>query len=263
MKRQVISLLFALGASALVYRSNHKLQVEYFKVKNELIKKPFRIVHLSDTHIPYSSFKLNRLVDEVKKLHPDLILLTGDILDRQAQNQDISRMKWFIDQLNQNCDLILCVGNHDDKFINEYQNIKYFSVISNSYLVKQVKGNQISFYQGHPKNFKAEEGMMNIVLDHYPNHAPLFLPKENTYQFSGHVHGGQFRINNKGVFGPHQGFWPEYSKGYYPFSKTSGLFVSAGLGATQIPLRINNPNHLIVVDFSGLRYNKKEGEFHE
>lgn len=263
MKRQVISLLVALGASALVYRSNHNLQIEFFKVKNELIKQTFRIVHLSDTHIPYSSFKLNRLLDEVKKCHPDLILLTGDILDRQAQSQDINRMKWFINELSEISDLILCGGNHDDKFINEYRNIEHLNVLSNSHLIKVINGNQVNFYQGHPSSFKAVAGMINIVLDHYPNHAPLFLPKENTYQFSGHVHGGQFRIKNKGVFGPHQGFWPEYSKGYYPFSKTSGLFVSTGLGATQIPLRINNPNHLIVVDFSGLRYNEKEGEFHE
>jgi predicted MPP superfamily phosphohydrolase len=60
---------------------------------------------------------------------------------------------------------------------------------------------------------------------------------------SGHAHGGQWRVLNRGIFAPGQGLFPRYTRGLYD----GRLVVSAGLSNTANLPRINNPVELVVV----------------
>ncbi|MNP80788.1 phosphodiesterase YaeI [compost metagenome] len=65
--------------------------------------------------------------------------------------------------------------------------------------------------------------------------------------FSGHAHGGQFRIPFVGgLLAPNQGFFPKYTSGIYKEDNTS-MIVSRGLGNSIFPFRINNSPELVVV----------------
>ena len=66
--------------------------------------------------------------------------------------------------------------------------------------------------------------------------------------FSGHAHGGQFRLPFiGGMIAPNQGFFPQYDAGVFT-EKGCSMVVSRGLGASIIPLRINNRPELVVVE---------------
>ena len=66
--------------------------------------------------------------------------------------------------------------------------------------------------------------------------------------FSGHVHGGQFRLPFVGgVVGPDQGFFPKYDAGEFVEENTT-MILSRGLGNSIIPLRIFNRPELVLVE---------------
>ena len=241
MRSKLISFFIALGLTKAVYKSNHSLEISFYRVKTNKIKETFRVVHLSDTHIPYSGFKLHRLVKEIRELEPDLIVLTGDILDRMADEKAVDRAHWFFDELDKIAQVVTVSGNHDYFKRNQ---LKHPLNDEELILGNGIRVIGLNPYYNNELSINPNE--LTLVLKHYP--WPLKMA-EDSYQFSGHVHGGQFRFKNRGFVGPDQGFFPKYTKGYYPLGKNRGMFLSAGLGASQIPLRLNNPNHVIVVDF--------------
>ena len=59
----------------------------------------------------------------------------------------------------------------------------------------------------------------------------------------GHTHGGQWRLFNRGLFAPGQGFFPKYSKGVY-----GRMVISAGLTNTTWVPRINNPTEIVYIN---------------
>lgn len=66
--------------------------------------------------------------------------------------------------------------------------------------------------------------------------------------FSGHAHGGQFRIPFiGGIAAPHQGLFPEYDSGLYVKGNTK-MIVSRGVGNSIIPFRVNNRPEIILVE---------------
>ena len=68
--------------------------------------------------------------------------------------------------------------------------------------------------------------------------------------FSGHAHGGQFRIPFiGGVVAPNQGVFPKYDAGIYSKGDTN-MVVSRGVGNSIIPFRINNRPEVILIELT-------------
>jgi len=89
--------------------------------------------------------------------------------------------------------------------------------------------------------------VFSILLAHHPEMFDIYMENGMDLIFTGHAHGGQFRIPFiGGLFAPDQGLFPEYTSGCYVKGK-SAMFVSRGLGNSIMPIRINNPPEIVEV----------------
>ncbi|WP_455769208.1 metallophosphoesterase [Marinilactibacillus psychrotolerans] len=89
-----------------------------------------------------------------------------------------------------------------------------------------------------------------VLLSHRPELFETYAAHGFDLVFSGHAHGGQFRLPFiGGLIAPNQGLFPEYTAGIYS-KKQTRMIVSRGLGNSVIPIRINNRPELVIVTLS-------------
>lgn len=58
-----------------------RLQVTVYKIKSDKVENPVRIVLVTDTHSSYYKEGQHELLDLIDKQNPDVVLLSGDIID--------------------------------------------------------------------------------------------------------------------------------------------------------------------------------------
>ena len=92
-----------------------------------------------------------------------------------------------------------------------------------------------------------DENCFSILLSHHPELFPEYSLTNIDLVFSGHAHGGQFRLPLLGgVVAPEQGLFPKYDAGVFTENNTT-VIVSRGLGNSIIPVRINNSPEVVIV----------------
>ncbi|MBA2174932.1 metallophosphoesterase [Halobacillus locisalis] len=226
----------------------------------------FRIVHLSDLHSKWFGEDQSRLVEQVNDQRPDLIVFTGDLIDRNRNNFKAGIT--LLDRLKQTAPVYYVTGNH------EWDSGKAED------LIEQLSGRGIRVLQddmdeiermddsitiiglddpdkrpGHatvrmdPLDRLVEEAKskFTILLSHRPEHFDLYQQMPLDLVFSGHAHGGQFRLPLIGGFvAPGQGILPTYTEGSYEGNGTT-LVVSRGLGNSIFPQRFFNRPEVVTV----------------
>ena len=86
-----------------------------------------------------------------------------------------------------------------------------------------------------------------VLLAHRPEDFQAYVDAGIDVTFSGHAHGGQFRIPGMGgLVAPGQGYFPKYTAGIHEQGE-SKLVVSRGLGNSIIPIRLFNLPEIGVV----------------
>ena len=93
------------------------------------------------------------------------------------------------------------------------------------------------------REFAQKDGY-KILLCHHPEYYTRFL-KELSLDLivSGHAHGGQIRIGNRGIYSPGQGLFPRYTKGVYD----GRLVVTSGASNTASVPRWGNPCEVVLI----------------
>lgn len=94
------------------------------------------------------------------------------------------------------------------------------------------------------------EDDFQILLSHRPEKFQEYVDAGVNLVFSGHAHGGQFRLPFVGgLVAPNQGLFPEYDAGLFSEDGTN-MMVSRGIGNSIIPIRFNNRPEVILVELS-------------
>jgi hypothetical protein len=103
------------------------------------------------------------------------------------------------------------------------------------------------FVEEHLDALSLKPDGFSILLAHRPNPLAVYADYPVDLVFSGHAHGGQFRLPGiGGLVAPDQGLFPEYTSGTHTIKNTT-MVVSRGLGNSIIPLRLFNRPELVVV----------------
>ncbi len=98
---------------------------------------------------------------------------------------------------------------------------------------------------------KADSSHYQILLAHTPAFAKAYSQWGADLSLAGHYHGGVVRLPGLGgVISTGFRLFPRYDRGQYRLG-TGELIVSAGLGSHTIPIRVNNPPELVILELRG------------
>jgi len=254
-----------------LYDQNNRIVISKHRVKD--IKVPsafngFKILHLSDLHNKSFGKNQTQLLNKIHKLNPDIILITGDLIDRRRTDFKpvLNLLKGF-----HSIPVYYVPGNHE-AWSDCYAQLKDILINHGVEVLEDeerciVRDDQKLFLYGlkdpgfytkddhklksryqldvHLKTWKP--GGFSMLLSHRPEYFDVYASHAIDIIFSGHAHGGQIRFPFIGaILAPHQGFFPKYSAGMYQIN-TSRLFLSRGLGNSLFPFRIFNQPELILV----------------
>lgn len=259
------------------YMAYQDLTISHYKI-NLNVKEPIRIVHLSDLHNIKFGENNDELIDIVKEQEPDLIFMSGDMLNREDSNEEV--VIELITALKEIAPVYFGYGNHEyswertfKKSLEDDLEDAGAIVVDNNYIDLEFKGSELRIggYMGYykqPHMFTDNQDTIDrerafaedfentnrikLLINHIPTgwldwHGIDKYPVDVV--FSGHYHGGMIRIPliERGVFAPYVGWFPPYTKGMFVGEKATCI-LSAGLGSEHWVPRINNPPEIVVVD---------------
>jgi len=273
MGKKMIILGILLFLMVFIFVQNNWIQSTSISYENQKIPEAFdgyKILHISDLHNKSFGKNQKRLLNKVKEESPDIIVITGDLIDRRKY--DLDTAVTFVEGALKISPIYYVSGNHE-AWSGKYALIKKkltelgVQVLDNR-KIRIIKKNEMieilglsdpafftSNYLDGTNTLVLEEHLSDlsdpstfqILLSHRPELFELYIEKNINLIFSGHVHGGQFRLPFiGGIFAPNQGLFPKYSSGAYSKNKST-LIVSRGLGNSIIPVRLFNRPELIVV----------------
>ncbi|EHK2364470.1 TPA: metallophosphoesterase [Clostridium perfringens] len=266
-------LLGALGITLVTgffYYENNGISTTNYEVDCG-IGKDINVVHLSDLHgkeFGKNNEKLKRLILKEK---PHLVVATGDMIDSSLKNME--GVIDFLSDLSKCVKVVYISGNNEQRckkaeYIFESLKSKGVIILRNEIITLSLNGVKVNIlgmfekpkgdlhssikkingsyaYEDSRKLFKRLENLegLKIILSHYPE---LFEVEYSKYDFhimfSGHAHGGQFRIPivKRGLIAPGQGIFPRYTEGMH--GNKNKLIISRGLGnSTKITRLFNRP----------------------
>lgn len=239
----------------------------------------YRIVQISDLHNAKFGKNNQKLVDRIRECEPDMIVLTGDLVDSNHTNVD--RAVQFVDEIVKICPVYYVTGNHEywlEK--SEYDELMSGLadagvVILDNQVVEISRGDakfrlvglddrslsdgtlgmllkdQAGQKEETADNENSGEKELTVVLAHEPQYLARYASAGVDLVLSGHAHGGQFRLPFVGgIVAPDQGFLPEYTAGEYYMNGTE-MIVSRGLGNSVIPVRLFNYPEIVCVELVG------------
>ncbi len=280
MKRIVLSTVAAvlLAAFFSLGLSRHGLTVSRYPLKALSLQEPVRIVQLTDLHNSEFGSHNRRLVDKVSAQEPDLILITGDLLNLNEERTDIAEE--LITQLADLAPVYVSYGNHEAAYekifgadIRSVYTEAGAVVLDRSWEDVTVNGQQIRLggIYGYclPRElintgeaFEDETEYLlrfqdtdnyRILLCHMP-YSWIVQDSLDSWDVDlvlcGHVHGGQVRFPFVGgLWAPDQGWFPGRESGlYYSEDGSKTMLLSRGLGNTDKMPRFNNIPELVVLD---------------
>lgn len=259
------------------YISSKSLTINEYTVE-ESVTSSIRILQLSDLHSAEFGDNNEELIDLVKKQSPDLIVMCGDMINRDEENLDI--ITDLISSLSDAAPIYYGYGNHEVDWIESFSTDLEDKltqagavVLNNSYRDVSVNDSELRIggYMGYyrqPGMFTQDDvqkkseldfandfentDRLKILINHIPTQW-VDWDYINIYPvdvvFSGHYHGGAIRIPiiDQGLYAPYVGWFPPYTKGMFTGSQATCV-LSTGLGSEHNIPRLNNPPEIVVVD---------------
>ena len=249
---------------------NTALEITEYKIAGDRIPKSFsgfRIAKISDLHNAQFGKENSELLALLAEAEPDIIVITGDMID--SRRTDVAVAIAFARQAVMIAPVYYVPGNHEAR-ISEYADLKAGLAEAGVTLLEDQKvrltreGESITlmgivdpshrFGEAESAVRQAIASLQDpadgytVLLSHRPELFGLYADSGTDLVFSGHAHGGQFRLPLVGgLAAPGQGFFPKYDAGQFTEENTT-MTVSRGLGNSIIPIRFNNRPEIVVAE---------------
>jgi len=223
----------------------------------------YKILQVSDLQNKAFGKNQERLLGKIRNATPDIIVITGDLIDRNRTNLDSAMT--FIDSAVHIAPVYYVSGNHEhqsghfDELLEKLTEAGV-TVLENGKSIIERNGDTMEligladkrvnpYYGGVLSTLLkgSDEARFQVLLCHRPELFQTYVEKGVNLAFTGHAHGGQIRLPFiGGIFAPNQGFFPAYTSGIYEKENTA-MVVSRGLGNSTFPFRIFNRPELVMI----------------
>ena len=270
----IVSVLVILCLGIWTLWGNTALEVNEYKILSDKIPEAFSgfwIAQVADLHNAEFGEDNEMLIELLFQIDPDMIIITGDLIDSRHTDMDIALD--FAGKAVQIAPVYYVTGNHEAR-VPEYEQLKtglvdlgvtvlddqkvqitkdgesitLMGILDPSFSTDYLFGDTESVSKQAISELQNESDGFTVLLSHRPELFDLYVNTGVDLVFSGHAHGGQFRLPFVGgLVAPNQGFFPKYDAGQFIKENTT-MIVSRGVGNSIIPLRINNPPELVVVE---------------
>ena len=217
-----------------------------------------RAILLSDLHINEFGSREKKLVEEVERLQPDIILITGDFIQTRANPDGAAET---ILRLQAPFGVWGVIGNIDTTApdlmaLEASLSNAGLTLLSNER--RRIEKNHLEFDivglnldprdEEIQKIFKAQQpGYPEIVLTHWPRLVEKIIPYHPQLILCGHTHGGQVRPPLIGRYVGRLISRTHYDMGLFRILNT-WLYVSRGVGMTNHPIRLFCPPEITVLN---------------
>jgi len=246
-----------LGVAAIIFviQQTNTLDTTYFTWQSSRVPpefEGFRIVQVSDLHAKRFGREQQRLLHVIAEAQPDLIVITGDMIDESTRSLD--SVQELLAGLHGLAPIYFIDGNHDVRS-RLYED---FVAMLERYGVTMLDRTQLerdgaAMTMGNIANADAD-----IVLVHDP--AKFLWYAEQGHDglvLAGHMHGGQVALpNGRAIIGPFSdrpmeglqlSFFPPFSSGVY-VQDGATMFLSRGLGTSHLPIRMFATPEVAIID---------------
>ena len=255
---------------------NKALELNSYTISSDKLPEAFNgflIAQVSDLHNAEMGKDNEKLISMLKDAAPDIIVITGDMIDSRNTKVDVALD--FAEQAVKIAPCYYVTGNHEAR-VDEYSDLKdglielgvtvledaktemvcsgesivLVGVSDPSFETDYLFGDDETVLNSKLNELISEEDGYVILLSHRPELFDTYVENKVDLIFSGHAHGGQFRIPFiGGVVAPNQGLFPKFDAGIYTEGNTN-MVVSRGVGNSIIPFRVNNRPEVILIELT-------------
>ena len=234
----------------------------------------FHIAHVSDLHNTEFGEGNTTLLQMLYESSPDIIVITGDLIDAQHTDVDIALV--FAEGASKIAPTYYVTGNHEASS-SQYKTLKDgletvgVTVLEDDMIHLNRESESITLLGLADPNFTIRGDLFSevpamistklkallenrqeysLLLSHRPELFETYVDCGVDLILSGHAHGGQFRLPFiGGLIAPDQGLFPRYDAGLFTDGNTN-MIVSRGLGNSIIPIRFNDRPEIVLIELN-------------
>jgi predicted MPP superfamily phosphohydrolase len=215
-----------------------------------------KIVQLSDLHLHHISRAYRTAIDVIRREHPSLVVITGDLVDRP---EETSACLAFLSELRAaaRVPVVVVPGNWDHRAFPTKRSIAawhkrlqaetHIRVLVNQNVVLRRHGERMWLvgtddpYFGHADLDASFKGVPDTAFALVLTHAPeafeeLAQRPAARLVLAGHTHGGQVRLPFIGAVRVPSRYGTRFARGLFKLGDTF-FYVNAGMGMSHLPMR--------------------------
>jgi predicted MPP superfamily phosphohydrolase len=209
-----------------------------------------KVMQISDLHLQSLNSQLKRLIRRINAQKPDLILITGDSIDKK---ENVFMLDQFLQGIDHSIPKFAILGNWEywgdvdlEELRHTYAGHNCELLINNSRQIihngKSIAITGLDDFVGGNANIdmalrEFKKSDYHIILNHCPEYGDIIAEKlkgrlHYDLMLSGHTHGGQINLFGFIPFKPKGS--GRYLKGWY---EELNMYVSKGIGTSILPAR--------------------------
>jgi len=265
----LISAIVSAAVVAIGYRNTKHIRTVSYRILLGQGEKEFRIALISDLHL--GAFvgvdHIKRIVEAVNAIHPDLIIIAGDLIDDDnsilSEPAELQQLSCEFRQFQSKYGAMLTLGNHDpnadDPAFRAFLEESHIQLLHNQILELPAVNVVGVSDPAHNKRIPIETLMADgnpakptIVVDHDPRYMDTAVAQNAHLILSGHTHAGQFfpaSVLTRIALGK-QRFY-----GHHIIGNTHAV-VTSGVGFFNLPVRLCTSNEIVKIVLSSQMHKK-------